>query len=378
MPLSVAAACSSMLNERQNFLRSAKPHARLMRAPNGVCRISCIPPPSSKKRSATIVVSVGTVPSIALPARTYATACSAPARSRAHSSISHFTARASSRSSIARAQRDLARELDRAPGPFAVPERNRGRRTVRVLDDAHDAGFDAPDLPRRRAEQEDVAGHALDREVFVERADHVTVGLDDDVVVGRLGNRAARGDRRHARAAPRAQPAVDAIVVQNVPLRPREVAMPSASIVTTSSKSARGDRGTDTRCEPSRRASSVPQSSARSGDDLLREDVERRSGCAARPSRRCGSRARAPRTRAARRASSRRCGLRAARRPSGRSGRCAAARPRSSAASRAERPGRRADVDAELERGGRDDASQLAVLELGLGRRSASRAPRLP
>ena len=35
IPLSVAAACSSKLNERQNRLRSASPHARLIRAPNG-------------------------------------------------------------------------------------------------------------------------------------------------------------------------------------------------------------------------------------------------------------------------------------------------------------------------------------------------------
>ena len=35
MPLSVAAACSSKLNERQKRLRSARPQARLMRAPKG-------------------------------------------------------------------------------------------------------------------------------------------------------------------------------------------------------------------------------------------------------------------------------------------------------------------------------------------------------
>ena len=60
MPLSVAAACSSKLNERQKRLRSARPQARLMRAPNGAWRTSCMPPPSSKKRSATTGVTVGT------------------------------------------------------------------------------------------------------------------------------------------------------------------------------------------------------------------------------------------------------------------------------------------------------------------------------
>ena len=51
-------------------------------------------------------------------------------------------------------------------------------------------------------------------EIFVERADDVPLGFGDDVVVGRVGNRAAAGDRGEARAAPRAQRAVDAIVVQ--------------------------------------------------------------------------------------------------------------------------------------------------------------------
>ena len=51
-PLSVAAACNSKLNERQKRLRSASPQALLMRPPKGAWMISCIPPPSSKKRSA--------------------------------------------------------------------------------------------------------------------------------------------------------------------------------------------------------------------------------------------------------------------------------------------------------------------------------------
>ena len=135
-----------------------------------------MPPPSSKKRSATSVRSVGTTPRIFLPARTYATACSAPARSSAHfpleprdrvgvvALVDRYTHGA-----------DLARELDGAPAPFTVPERNGWRGAVRVLYADH-AGFHAPDLPRVGAEKKDIAGHALDREVFVERADDVAVG----------------------------------------------------------------------------------------------------------------------------------------------------------------------------------------------------------
>ena len=62
---SVAAACSSKLNERQKRLRSASPQARLMRLPNGEWMTSCMPPASSKKRSKTIVCCVGSAPSAA-------------------------------------------------------------------------------------------------------------------------------------------------------------------------------------------------------------------------------------------------------------------------------------------------------------------------
>src|SRR5256885_8409064 len=91
-PLSVAAACSSKLNERQNRLRSARPQALLIRPPNGAWITSCMPPLSSKKRSAMIVVCVGTAPKVARPVATYSTACSAPASSSPHSSLSQVTA----------------------------------------------------------------------------------------------------------------------------------------------------------------------------------------------------------------------------------------------------------------------------------------------
>ena len=192
MPLSVAAACSSKLNERQNRLRSARPHARLMRAPNGVCRISCIPPASSKKRSATIV-SIGRHDAENRLAGAHVRdGLFGARRRRAPQSLDQATRvpRIVALVDCGAHGRDFARELDRAAQAFAVPKRNRRRRAVRVFD-AHDAGFDAADRPRVRAEQEDVAGHALDREIFVERADDVPVGLGDDVVVRGVGNRAA-------------------------------------------------------------------------------------------------------------------------------------------------------------------------------------------
>ena len=72
-----------------------------------------------------------------------------------------------------------------------------GGAPVRV-GDAHDAGRHLQHPPRRVAELEDVAGHALDREVLVQRADERVVGLEDDAVVGDLRDRAAGRDARAA------------------------------------------------------------------------------------------------------------------------------------------------------------------------------------
>ena len=67
-PFSVAAACNSKLNARQKRLRSARPQALLMRLPNGAWMTNCIPPPSSKKRSAITVFAAGIAPSPLRPA----------------------------------------------------------------------------------------------------------------------------------------------------------------------------------------------------------------------------------------------------------------------------------------------------------------------
>ncbi len=83
----------------------------------------------------------------------------------------------------------------------------RRRLPVRILD-AHASGLDAQDAIRRVAELEDVAGQAFDGEVLVHGADELARGLEHDVVVGGVGNRAARGERGQARAAPAAQHAV--------------------------------------------------------------------------------------------------------------------------------------------------------------------------
>src|SRR6185436_6720641 len=76
------------------------------------------------------------------------------------------------------------------------------------------AGLDAADAPRLVAEQKDVTGHALDGEVLVDAADKNVGRLLDDIVVGGIGNGAAAGDRREARAAARPQHLVNAVAMQ--------------------------------------------------------------------------------------------------------------------------------------------------------------------
>ena len=97
-PSSVAAACSSKSKVRQNRFRNASPKARFCRAPNGACTTSCIPPASSKKRSAIRVRCVGNAPSASRATRRYRTICSAPAGGTAHSRTRSSSARTGSSS----------------------------------------------------------------------------------------------------------------------------------------------------------------------------------------------------------------------------------------------------------------------------------------
>ncbi len=72
---SSAEAWSSKLNWRQKRLRSASPQARLMREPKVEWMTRWVSPTSSKKRSNTMVSSVGSVPSAAWPAARYWASC---------------------------------------------------------------------------------------------------------------------------------------------------------------------------------------------------------------------------------------------------------------------------------------------------------------
>ena len=76
------------------------------------------------------------------------------------------------------------------------------------------ARLDPPDPPGAVAQEEDVAGQALDGEIFIEAADECFRGFLDDVVIRRVGDRAAGSDRGEARAAPALDSPVHPVMVK--------------------------------------------------------------------------------------------------------------------------------------------------------------------
>ena len=118
--------------------------------------------------------------------------------SRTSTAFAASRPRSSRAASIRLAQpRYRLRQLGAPPRRLAEPERDAGRRALRVLD-ADGAALDAEDPVRSVAELEYVAGEALDREVFVHRPDRLALRLEDHGVVGGIGDRAAGGHRGRA------------------------------------------------------------------------------------------------------------------------------------------------------------------------------------
>ncbi len=109
----------------------------------------------------------------------------------------------------------LLGELPRSPRRLTEPERNVRRLPSRVLHPHHPTSrLDPANLPRVRAEDEDVPRHALDRPVLVDRAHQRLVRIEDDAVVGHVRDRTAVREGDDARRAPRAKNPVHAVVVE--------------------------------------------------------------------------------------------------------------------------------------------------------------------
>ena len=116
--------------------------------------------------------------------------------------------------------------------PFASATRTTPVRTCRMRQDM---------LPSWKMSP----AHALDGEVLVERADERLLRLEHDPVVGDLGDRAAGGDREHARAAAAADGAVHFVAMQQ---RAAASALASRILPRSSSRRRRSRRasGRDT------------------------------------------------------------------------------------------------------------------------------------
>ena len=109
--------------------------------------------------------------------------------------------------------RHAHRQFVRAPRRLAQPERNAGRCALRILH-AHAAGFDAQDAVAGIAELEHIASEAFDREILVDVADADRLRLEDDRVIGHVGNGASGHHRRHARVVASAQAAMHGVAMQ--------------------------------------------------------------------------------------------------------------------------------------------------------------------
>ena len=172
--------------------------------------------------------------------------------------------------------RHAERQLVSAARCFAKPERNVGCGTLRVFD-PHATRLDLENAIAGVAQLKDIARQALDREVFVHRADLVGLRLQHHRVVAGLGNGAARHQRRHARALALAQLVMHRISVHVAGAR----AMPCGEAFGQHAHDRielcagqRGIRpGAPHQCE---QLVLVPLAASRLGDDLLRQHVERR------------------------------------------------------------------------------------------------------
>ena len=109
--------------------------------------------------------------------------------------------------------RHRLRQLDRATGPFAEPERN-----SRV----HALGISHPylepvypqNLPGVSAQRKHIARHRIEREVLVQATDHRVFGVEHNLIIEHIRNRAAVGQRDEVCATPWPKPPVNRVVMQ--------------------------------------------------------------------------------------------------------------------------------------------------------------------
>ncbi|MNT33363.1 hypothetical protein D3C72_1692850 [compost metagenome] len=105
------------------------------------------------------------------------------------------------------------RQFGATPRSLAEPERNGRRLTLGILHPDL-AGVDPQDPVRGIAQLEHIPGNALHREVFVDAADVQALWLEQNAVVGIVGDGPAAGHRRQLGAPATAQGAAHGVTMQ--------------------------------------------------------------------------------------------------------------------------------------------------------------------
>src|SRR5689334_11192419 len=107
----------------------------------------------------------------------------------------------------------MRRKFIGARRSLTTPERHVGSSSLCVFNQ-NPSCLHAADAPRSISQQHDVARDALDRKVFVYRADNGAFRMRNDGVKRIIGNCAAAGDGGQAAAAARANYAVHAVAME--------------------------------------------------------------------------------------------------------------------------------------------------------------------
>ena len=327
MPSSDQIASDSRPYSSRIRAESASPHAACTRPPNGESTHTRQSPISSRKRSTTIVRSLGMTRVASCCSRRNSTQVAGGLRVQV---VALDQRRRVLIDGPAGEGADRLAELARAAQAVALPERDRARDAGRGRDD-HAVARDLLDPPRGRAEQEHLARAGLVDHLLVELADAAAV-REVDAEQAAVGDRARVGDRQRARALARPDRARS-----RGPRRcagaarrtPRSGSARRACRARSRAASATAPR--TCRCGPAspragRRAAASPR---RRRPSRRSAGPARRAGSSGRRSSRSCPRAcagRRPRTRAGRRGTSGRSGPWRCRRRCGRRGRCAAGR----------------------------------------------------
>ena len=209
MPSSACMTCASMPMASRMRAPMTRAQGAWTLAPNGVCTTTRQSPSSSRNRSTTIVVSLGTTEVASRCSRTY---CSRFAVARASMPVPAGSV------GVVAGRGDRAHE--RAHGPaqlggaaerVAVPERQ-SPRLARCRGDEDPVVGDVLDAPRRRAQGDDVADPRLVDHLLVELPDaRCALADEEDAEQSAVRDRAAAGDGESLGAGPAAELAAVAV-----------------------------------------------------------------------------------------------------------------------------------------------------------------------